>query len=138
MKYCFSASDALVHSTEQEIPPDLAELSLLVDGLRWGPGKVEEGPYARLSSLPLFPSLADGTSPVTCVSLAGGRGLCQPTRYPFGLAHPPSNQGMHLPLTCGREGKVMLHFLCHWVPASPLLSPAVCSLSLPRAVGSSV
>lgn len=50
------------------------------------------------------------------ISLPGrwhqSRDLCVPGRWqrflpahevPFGLAHPPSNQGMHLPLTCGRE-----------------------------------
>lgn len=88
IKYCVSASDALAHSTEQEIPAELAELSVCVGGFWRGPGKVGEGPRAGLCPVPLFPFLADGPSPVTYVSLAGGRGLCQPTRYPLAFPTP--------------------------------------------------
>lgn len=99
IKYCFSASDALVHNAEQEIPPELAEHNVSVGGLWWGPGKVEEGrPPCR--AVPLFPFLADGTSPVTCgpwqvaeVS-ASPRGTLRPCPpHPFQPRHAPAMDG---------------------------------------------
>lgn len=104
VKYCFLAADALAYSAEREIPPELVEHIVLVGGLWGGQERGKRGPHGRAGLCPLFPFQADGAGPVTCVSLAGGRGLQPAREVPLTAPALPARQGMQLAIDVWKGG----------------------------------